>query len=477
MECNGQIIDVVMDETHLRDLAKEYGQEHIFRFWDELRTEEKLSLLEQLRNVDFALTERLLQESPGTRTPQEKGVLRPAPIIPLPGSAKEERERRAAQEKGEALLREGRVACYLVAGGQGTRLGFNGPKGTFTIGPVSQRSLFQIHAEKIRALSVRYGATVPWYILTSEGNHQATIDFFQEKQFFGLGPEDVHFFQQEMLPAVDTQGKFLLQSKSHILTSPNGHGGSLKALHKSGALKDMRDRGVDTVFYFQVDNPLVAMCDPVFLGHHALGGSEMSSKVVRKSSWEERVGVIVLRDGVLTVIEYSDLSDEEAKAMLSDGSLKYWAGSIAVHALSVDFVERLNKGGFSLPYHRASKKVPYLDPTGNLCEPEKNNAIKFETFVFDALNRARNSMTLEVSREEEFSPVKNATGNDSPLKSRKDMTALYLRWLESCGAKIEWGEDGSFEGHVEINPRSALDAGDLSKHVKPGTIIRDQFTV
>lgn len=478
MEGRGQTTDIVTDETHLRNLAEEHGQEHVFRFWDELNSAERLVLLDQLRNVDFALTERLVRKHiVAAAVSPEKGTLSPAPIIALPSSEKEEQATGAAHQRGEELLRKGQVACYVVAGGQGTRLGFDGPKGTFTIGPVSQRSLFQIHAEKIRALSVRYGAKIPWYVMTSEGNHPATVNFFQKMQFFGLGQENVRFFQQEMLPAVDEKGKFLLHAKSCIFTSPNGHGGSLKALHESGSLRDMRERGIDSIFYFQVDNPLVDVCDPVFLGHHALGESEMSSKVVRKSSWEERVGVIVLRDGVLTVIEYSDLSDEEAQAITSDGNLKYWAGSIAIHLLSVDFVEGLNQGGFSLPYHRAAKNVPYLDEAGSRCEPTDKNGIKFETFVFDALNKARHSVTMEVRREQEFSPVKNATGDDSPRKAREDMTALYLRWLEACGAKVERGEDGSFAGHVEINPLMALDAADLSKHVKPGSVVRDQFTV
>jgi len=477
MECKSRTTKVRTDEAHLRNLAEKYGQEHVFGFWDDLNSTERLALLEQLSGVDFVLAERLVRDHVAAAPPQQKGTLSPAPIIPLPSSAQEEQEREAALQKGEELLRQGRVACYIVAGGQGTRLGFDGPKGTFEMGPVSQRSLFQIHAQKIRALSTRYGVTLPWYVMTSEGNHQATLTFFKEHQFFGLGQENVRFFQQEMLPAVDAQGKFFLESKNRLFTSPNGHGGSLKALHESGSLADMRDRGIDSIFYFQVDNPLVAMCDPIFLGYHALGGSEMSSKVVRKSNWKERVGVIVLQDEVLTVIEYSDLSEEDAKATTPDGNLKYWAGSVAMHLLSVDFVERLNAGGFSLPYHRAPKKIPYLDAAGNRCEPTDKNGIKFETFVFDALNKARKSVTMEVRREEEFSPVKNATGDDSPLKAKADMTALYLHWLEACGAKVEQSGDGSFAGHVEISPVTALDADDLAKHVKPGTVIRDQFTV
>lgn len=465
------------NEASLREAAEAHGQGHVFGFWDELGAGERGALLKQLRQVDFALVDRLVEEHvAGSSSSQPESVdLAPAPVIAIPSTAEEKREEALARETGEALIREGKVAAFVVAGGQGTRLGFDGPKGTFEIGPVSRRSLFQLHAEKLRAISRRYGALIPLYVMTSETNHEATETYFQENDFFGMGRGNVRLFQQGMMPAVDRSGKLLLESKSRIFMSPNGHGGSLKALYESGALGELRERNVEVIFYFQVDNPLLRICDPVFLGHHARADAEMSSKVVRKSDWQEKVGVVALRGGQTEVVEYSDLSDTDAKATLADSSLKYWAGSIAVHVLSVGFVERLNEGGFRLPYHRAEKKISFVDTSGKYCEPEGKNGIKFETFVFDALPLARRVVTLEVPREEDFSPVKNATGDDSPATSRTDLTALYLRWLEACGATIERRADGRFQGFVEISPLTALAAEDLVKHVKPGTVVRDQF--
>ena len=465
------------DYDQLKALSEEYGQRHVFRFWKELNSEERSSLLYQLQRIDFKLMDLLARQPSTPAGGSEEAVLSPAPILRIPRTKEEKEEEAQARAKGEELLREGRVAAFVVAGGQGTRLGFEGPKGAFEIGPLTRRTLFQHHAEKILATSRRYGSPIPWLVMTSEANHEATLRFFHERGFFGLTEGDVRFFQQEMIPAVDKEGKFLLESRSRVFTSPNGHGGSLKALHESGSLAEMNKRGIDSVFYFQVDNPLLKICDPVFLGYHALRGAEMSSKVVQKAGWKEKVGVIGLRDGKLTVIEYSDLPEDKAKDTLDDGSLKYWAGSIAIHVLSVDFVERLNRGGFRLPFHRADKSVPFVDEAGVLQKPKEKNGIKFETFIFDALREAARTVTLEVLREEEFSPVKNSTGEDSPEKSRQDMTAQYLRWLESSGATIERAKGGAFPGYVEISPLSALDARDLAGRVRPGTVVRPGFTL
>jgi UDP-N-acetylglucosamine/UDP-N-acetylgalactosamine diphosphorylase len=467
--------DLAHDVDQLRALSERFGQGHVFRFWKELDSEERSSLLRQLHGIDFQLMDRLARELSAPPRKSEEAVLSPAPIVRVPQTREEKEKEAEARAKGEDLLREGRVAALVVAGGQGTRLGFDGPKGAFEIGPLTRRTLFQHHAEKILATSRRYGAAIPWFLMTSEANHQATAGFFREKGLFGLPRGDVRFFQQGMIPAVDREGRFLLESRSRIFTSPNGHGGSLKALHESGSLAEMKKRGIGWIFYFQVDNPLLTLCDPVFLGYHALHGAEMSSRVVRKAGWKEKVGVIGLRDGRLTVIEYSDLPEAKARETLPDGSLKYWAGSVAIHVLSVDFVERLNQGGFRLPYHRAEKSVPFLDEAGVLQRPKEKNGIKFETFVFDALSEAERTVTLEALRADEFSPVKNSAGEDSPETSRQDMTAQFLRWLESSGAVIERERTGAFSGYVELSPLTALDAKDLAGRIPSGTVVRPGF--
>ncbi|MBI4582606.1 MAG: UDPGP type 1 family protein [Planctomycetes bacterium] len=464
-----------IDEAALRGLPEQHGQGHVFRFWGELSGAERTALLEQLSRIDFNLLDRLVRAQLLKPAKPAAGKLTPAPIIPIPGTDQERIAHLQARQRGEELLRQGKVAAFVVAGGQGTRLGFDGPKGTFVIGPVSRRTLFQVHAEKIRASARRYGAPVPWLVMTSESNHQATADFFRKNESFGMEERDVFIFQQEMLPAVDRKGKVFMESKSRVFTSPNGHGGSIKALSDSGALEELARRGIEAISYFQVDNPLVNPCDPVFLGYHALHQAEMSSKVVRKRDWSEKVGVLGRRDGKLAVIEYSDLPESDARATLPDGSLKYWAGSIAIHLLSVEFARRLNRGGFQLPYHVAEKSVPSLDDRGSLVKPKEKNGIKFETFVFDALGETRRSVSLEVRREEEFSPVKNAAGEDSPEQSRRDLTALYLRWLEAAGARIERGNGGAASGYVEISPLTALDGEELARRLKPGTVVRSGF--
>ncbi len=462
----------------LRAKVEAHGQRHVLDFFEELDERERGELLEQIGRIDFDLLDVLRSRHLDSPEKSASGAeLAPASFIRLPRSDEERAAWDRARDLGEEMLRSGRVAAFVVAGGQGSRLDFDGPKGAFEIGPVSNRSLFQIHAEKILALGRRHGVQIPWLVMTSPVNHDATVDFLHQHDHFGLAAEDVRCFQQEMLPAVDRDGKLLLEEKGRIFVSPNGHGGSIKALHDSGALTDLEHRGVDTIFYFQVDNPLLQMCDPVFLGFHACENAEMSSKVVRKTGWSEKVGVVGRRNGRLTVVEYSDLTETEARTTVEDGSLKYWAGSVAIHVLSTNFVASLNAGGFRLPYHRAEKAIPYIDASGQRCDPDGKNGVKFETFVFDALGEARHAATLEAARKSEFSPVKNARGEDSIETSRKDLTSQYLRWLDACGAQIERDPEGNFQGHVEISPLTALDETDLRDHIEPGTVVRDGFII
>jgi UDP-N-acetylglucosamine/UDP-N-acetylgalactosamine diphosphorylase len=239
--------------------------------------------------------------------------------------------------------------------------------------------------------------------------------------------------------------------------SPDGHGGTLKALDRSGCLDDMENRGIEEISYFQVDNVLVKPLDPVFIGCHCQAGAEMSSKVVRKAYPEEKVGVLGMRNGSLSVVEYSDLGQEEMNARGPDGELKYWAGSIAVHMIQVAFLRRLKREKLELPFHRAEKKVPCIDAQGRPVEPDKPNGVKFESFIFDALGHARRTVSLEVLRREEFSPVKNAHGMDSPETARRDFMELFASWLKDAGVALPRREDGGLAVQVEISPLVALD--------------------
>ena len=324
------------------------GQGQVFAYWGELNEAERAALLAQAAEIDLAEIARLSRtfvQSPAPASAGDWSGLTPAPYEKLPEHGGDAAVWAAAEAAGEAALRAGRVAAFTVAGGQGTRLGYDGPKGTFAVTPVRGKSLFQVFAEKIAAAGRRHGRPLHWFIMTSHANHEATEAFFREHAHFGLDAERVHFFRQGRMPAVDFQGKILLESRSAIALSPDGHGGSFRALHRSGALDLMAREGVDTLSYFQVDNPLVRCIDPAFLGFHLLRGSEMSSKMVPKAYAEEKVGLFCVRDGRTCVVEYSDMPLARQRETAPDGALRFLAGSIAIHVIDREFARRMAAGG------------------------------------------------------------------------------------------------------------------------------------
>lgn len=446
------------------DQLREYSQAHLLTFWAELSDQQREQLLDDIAQVDLArcapLVESHVRRRPTVHIPQR---LEPPPSFPPePGPQQAELYARARQGGAEAI-RAGRVAAFTVAGGQGTRLGYDGPKGAFEISPVRSAPLFRLFAEGLLGVERRLGRRPRWYIMTSDVNHEQTTAFFARQGYFGLEPDDVVFFQQRQMPAFLSDGRIALAEKHRVALAPDGHGGSLRALAESGALDDMRRRGIDTISYFQVDNPLVRVVDPLFVGLHLLHDSEMSSKAVAKAHDLERVGNFCLGDGKLMVIEYSDLPEELARAKNPDGSRRFDAGSIAIHVLSRAFIERLTAPGapVTLPWHRADKKVPTVDERGRALTPDAPNAVKLEMFVFDAIPLARNPLLLYTRRGEEFSPVKNAEGDDSPATARRDLVRRAARWLEACGGRVPRGPNGEPAGALEISPRVALDADDL----------------
>lgn len=443
-----------MDVDGVRGRVEAAGQGQVFRLWEQLDAAGRDRLLGQLAGIDFGLLSRLIGGKGGGVTPPAD--LEPAPVVPTPETAEERAEEGRARETGERALRAGRVAALVVAGGQGTRLGWEGPKGTFPIGPVSGNCLFQLQTEKVIAARRRYGRPIPWLIMTSPLNDRPTREFFAEHGHFGMPAEDVLIFSQGTMPVVDVDGHLLLDAPDHVAESPNGHGGVFSALRECGILAELRRRGVDLISYVQVDNVLVRVIDPVFIGRHVLAGAEMSSKVCRKRGSAERVAVIGRSGGRLSVIEYIDLPNDLARARRPDGELLYGMGSIAIHILSVDFAERMAAEG-ALPFHRARKTVPHLDDAGGRVEPAEPNAIKFEMFVFGALQAARESVTMEVVREEEFAPVKNAAGEDSPASARRAMTDRSARWLEAAGIDVPRDVAGRPAVPIEISPLLATD--------------------
>lgn len=355
------------------------------------------------------------------------------------------------------------MGAILVAGGQGTRLGFDKPKGMYQIGAVSRATLFETLAKQVLARSRRAGRPIPYFIMTSDATHDETVAFFKEHHHFALPAGDVYFFRQGNMPAVDSEsGKLLVSDDKGLCTSPDGHGGVLAALAKAGLLNEMRRRGIEFLHYHQVDNPTAIVCDPVFLGFHSVLGCEMSVKVVAKRSAQERMGVALDVDGKTQIIEYSDLPPEIAAKTDPAGSLVLWAGSTAIHVFSRRFLERLVDRQDALPFHVAHKKVAHTNAEGKLIIPAVENACKFERFIFDALPLAEKTLVLETDRAREFNPIKNATGDDSPDTARAALGRLFHDWLRSAGAKIDSATP------VEISPLFALDAEELRAKIKPG---------
>ncbi len=441
---------------------EKYGQSHLLQFIDELNADQKQSLIEQIEALDMELLKELVAKyvvkDPEIKLPSE---ILPPFVYPRVSPADMKDKYEKALGYGERAIAENKVACFTVAGGMGTRLNFDGPKGNVPATPVKSKTLFQVFAETIHANERRYNSTIPWYIMTSPINHAATLKSFEDNNYFGLKKENVMLFPQGTMPCFDFEGKIFLADKDKLAVSPDGHGGSLRALYVSGAIDDMKRRGVEFISYFQVDNPMVNLVDPMFIGLHALDTAEMSSKSVKKCDPLEKVGNFTVADGKITIIEYSDLPEELARKTNDDGSLVFQEGSIAIHVISRSFVERINSKGFSLPWHKAVKKIPYIDTTGKLNQPEETNGVKLETFVFDAVPMASSSIIYEIIREDEFAPIKNATGVDSLESSQDLQSEKAARWMETAGFPAPRKADGSLDLSLEISPLFALDEKEL----------------
>lgn len=444
----------------LRRRFAEYGQEHVFRFWERLDVEARRRLADQAQQIDLAALARNREATRELLTPGSRR-LEAATIERLPEHGGSERAHRRARARGEALLAEGVVGALVVAGGQGTRLGFDEPKGMFPLGPVSERSLFELQAQKLRGLRRRYGKAVPWYLMTSPATDAPTRAFFALHDHFGLPAEDVVFFCQGTVPAMDFQGRLVLEEPDRIAESPDGHGGSITAMARSGALDDMEARGLHAISYYQVDNPLVRIADPTFLGFHVERSSEMSCKVVHKLDPMEKMGVLACWDGQAGVVEYTELDDEHRHLRDDGGELVYWAGNMAIHVLDVAFVRRVARDADTLlPFHASAKKLPGVDDEGRRVEPGEPNGYKLERFVFDALPAARRTCIVEVRREEEYSPVKNAEGGDSPQTAREALVAEAARWLREAGITLPEGVDRIELDHSLIDgPEDARRSG------------------
>lgn len=425
-------------------------QGHIFQFLDETDKEGKAQLFGQLASIDLAPIRREVLKF--LRPNFESVSLKPASSLRLPVSQADERRWEQAYQEGEAVVRQGKVGIVTVSGGTGTRIGFDHSLGLLPVSPVKNKTLFQILAEKILAAERRYNVSIPWFLMTSPLNHDETEEYFEAHGFFGLS--HVCIRPQEMLPTLDLDGKLLLASKSSIAMHPNGHGGFLEAFVNHGLMDDFQVLGVEHLSYLQVDNPLAQPIDPHFIGFHVMENSQMSSRCVRKAYADEKVGVFADRDGKVAVIEYFDLPMDIMRSVDISNNLRFGLANTALHIFRMDFLKDLAEKEIwnQMPFHRAKKRVPFVNERGKLTRPAEINAIKLERFVFDMLPFAERSLLLEGRREEIFSPIKNAAGLDSLETSKRDQIKLFAKWLSEGKAEIPMDSDGLPPFAIEISP-------------------------
>ena len=413
-----------MDDNlgEVKAILKKYGQEHLLNHYDTLDEVHKKKLIEQINAIDFELV-KSLYESTKKEIKNSKDEITPIDYL---DKFKLGDKFKYYEEIGKKAIKEGKLAAVTMAGGQGTRLGHSGPKGTYDIGLDSHKSLFELLCDGIKEEGKKYGVTIPWFIMTSKENNAETEKFFKENKYFGYEKDkNLFFFIQGELPMMDTEGKILIGEDGLIKLAADGHGGIYESLVKTGMTKKMRELGIEWVFIGGVDNCLVKMVDPVLMGIAIDKKVTVACKSVVKANPHERVGVFCRRNGKPNVIEYTEITDEMAEATDKDGELLYGESHILCNLFSVDAVERM--GREPLPYHVAYKKAKYIDKDGNLVVPDSPNAYKFEAFLFDAFSEVDDMAILRVKREEEFAPVKNAdsAGVDCPSTARELYKKFY----------------------------------------------------
>ena len=406
----------------IKAVLKKYGQEHLLNNFENLDEAHKKELLKEIKGINFELVTSLY-DSTKKEKKNTKDEITPIDYL---DKFKLGDKYKYYENIGKKAIKEGELAVVTMAGGQGTRLGHNGPKGTYDIGLDSHKSLFELLSDGIKEEAKKYGVTIPWFIMTSRENNKATIEFFEKHKYFGYQKDkNIFFFIQGELPMMDTEGKILIGEDGLIKLAADGHGGIYESLVKTGMTKKMTELGVKWAFIGGVDNWLVKMVDPVLMGVAIDQQVTVACKSVVKANPQEKVGVFCKRNGKPNVIEYTEITENMAEARDKDGELLYGESHILCNLFSVDAVERM--GANPLPYHVAFKKAKYIDKDGNLIEPDSPNAYKFEAFLFDAFGEVDEMAVLRVKREEEFAPVKNAdtAGVDCPKTARELYKKFY----------------------------------------------------
>lgn len=455
---------------HLRKKLAEYGQDHLLKFWDELTDEDRNQLENEIEELDLrevtAVFKKAVESSRHIANNKLDDKVRPIDeekIASIKTSTKE--ELKMYEELGLKEVTEGRIAVLLLAGGQGTRLGVTYPKGMFDVDLPSHKTLFQLQAQRILRLQNmaerRYGkrGEITWYILTSDATHDATVTYLKKHHYFGLKEGNVRAFKQGMVPCFTFDGKIILDAKHRISKAPDGNGGLYRALKIQGILDDMTRRGIRSIHAHSVDNILVKVADPLFVGYCLSLKTDCGVKVIEKSSPSEAVGVVCKVDNHYQVVEYSEITKETAELRRADGQLAYNAANICNHYFTVDFLKEIGcHREKELTLHVAKKKIPYVNDEGERITPKSPNGIKIEKFVFDVFPFAKNLAVWQGTREEEFSPLKNSDSadQDCPCTARADLLNLHKKWLLDAGAT-------DVDENVEISPLLSYAGENLDK--------------
>ena len=403
-----------------KQILKKYHQEHLLNFYEELSKEEQESLLNQLLEIDFKTMQELYEGTKKSMTVSNDKI-EPIEYIDKEKMLKEQKEQ--YEKIGEEIITSGKYAVATMAGGQGTRLGHSGPKGTYYL--VNNKSLFEIFYDELNKANQKYNVTIPWYIMTSRENNKETIEFFEKNNYFGYNKEHIKFFSQGELPTINKEGKILLAEKGLVKEVADGNGGIFSSMNKNGIIDDMIEKQVEWLFIGAIDNALLKMVDPLLVGIAHSSGVLAAAKSLVKCSPTEKVGVFCKKNNQPSVIEYTELPEKMANLRDENGELFYGESHIMCNMFHVDVLKSI--GERKLPYHQAFKKINYINEKGEKVEASEPNAYKFESFIFDAFETIPELKILRVKREEEFAPVKNATGVDSPETARE----LYLNYIKN----------------------------------------------
>lgn len=416
-------------DTKIKDAEeklKKYNQDVVIKLMNKLDDEQKQTLAESVLETDLESVEKVF------RTINDKTESSNSGISPMNATIKEnvsEEERKNYYEIGKKVIENNEYAVVTVAGGQGTRLGHNGPKGTYKISTIKgEKSLFEILCETMKEANKKFGAVIPWYIMTSDENNKQTVDFFEENNYFGYDKDKIKFFRQSKMPVVDTNGKLLVDENYRIKEASDGHGGIFNSMLKRNVISELESQGVKWVFTCGVDNPLVNMVDPYLLGLAITKNCKLATRSLVKTSPSEKIGVICKQNNKVKVIEYTELSEEMANKVNDNGDLLFGESHVMFNLFSLDAIKKI--ANEKLPYHIAFKKNSYLDENGTLVKPEKPNSYKFESFIFDSFELFDDMAILRGNRENEFAPIKNAEGSDSPETAVKLYNDFWKNKIE-----------------------------------------------